>query len=82
VINENNGWRNNNTSPYNVDLIEELVLDEDMSFLSYDAAYECVTHNGKNSKQTVIIVRAVDASQAKTNALVQARQQRRRHYCY
>ena len=39
------------------------------------AAYECVTHNGKNSKQIVIIVRAVDASQAKMNALVQARQQ-------
>jgi hypothetical protein len=34
-----------------------------------------VTHNGKNRKQTVIIVRAIDASQAKMNALVQARQQ-------
>ena len=37
--------------------------------------FECIAHNGKNGKQIVIIVRAVDASQAKMNALVQARQQ-------
>ena len=37
--------------------------------------FECIAHNGKSGKQIVIIVRAVDASQAKMNALVQARQQ-------
>ena len=37
--------------------------------------YECIAHNGKNGKQIVILIRAVDTSQAKMNALVQARQQ-------
>jgi hypothetical protein len=37
--------------------------------------YECIAHNGKNGKQIVIFIRAVDATQAKMNALIQARQQ-------
>ncbi len=37
--------------------------------------YECVARSGKTGKEIVIVVRAVDASQAKMNALVQARQQ-------
>ena len=37
--------------------------------------FECVARSGNTGKQIVIIVRAVDASQAKMNALVQARQQ-------
>ena len=37
--------------------------------------YECIAKSGNTGKEIVIIVRAVDASQAKMNALVQARQQ-------
>ena len=37
--------------------------------------YECVARSGKTGNQIVILIRAVDASQAKMNALVQARQQ-------
>ena len=37
--------------------------------------YECIAKSGKNGKEIVILIRAVDASQAKMNALVQARQQ-------
>ena len=37
--------------------------------------YECIAHSGNTGKQSVLFVRAIDASQAKMNALVQARQQ-------
>ena len=37
--------------------------------------FECIAKSGKNGKEIVILIRAVDASQAKMNALVQARQQ-------
>jgi hypothetical protein len=37
--------------------------------------FECIAKSGKNGKEIVIFIRAVDASQAKMNALVQARQQ-------
>ena len=37
--------------------------------------YECIARSGKTGKDIVIFVRAIDASQAKMNALVQARQQ-------
>ena len=37
--------------------------------------FECIAHSGKNGKEIVIFVRAIDASQAKMNALAQARQQ-------
>lgn len=37
--------------------------------------YECVAHSGNTGKQIVIIVRAIDSSKAKMNALTQARQQ-------
>lgn len=37
--------------------------------------YECVAHSGNTGKQIVILVRAVDASSAKRDALPQARQQ-------
>jgi hypothetical protein len=37
--------------------------------------FECIAKSGKNGKEIVIFVRAIDASQAKMNALVQARQQ-------
>ena len=37
--------------------------------------YECIAHSGNTGKQIVLFVRAIDASQAKMNALVQARQQ-------
>jgi hypothetical protein len=37
--------------------------------------FECIAKSGKNGNEIVIFVRAIDASQAKMNALVQARQQ-------
>ena len=37
--------------------------------------FECIARSGKTGKEIVILVRAIDASQAKVNALVQARQQ-------
>ena len=37
--------------------------------------FECVARSGNTGKEIVIFVRAIDASQAKMNALVQARQQ-------
>lgn len=37
--------------------------------------FECVAKSGKTGKEIIIIIRAIDASQAKMNALVQARQQ-------
>ena len=37
--------------------------------------FECIARSGNTGKQIVIFVRAIDASQAKMNALVQARQQ-------
>ena len=37
--------------------------------------FECIAHSGKTGKEIIIFVRAIDASQAKMNALVQARQQ-------
>ena len=37
--------------------------------------FECIAKSGNTGKEIVIFVRAVDASQAKMNALVQARQQ-------
>ncbi len=37
--------------------------------------FECVAHSGNTGKQIVIMVRAVDSSTAKMNALTQARQQ-------
>ena len=37
--------------------------------------FECVAHSGKTGKEIVVLVRAIDASQAKMNALVQARHQ-------
>ena len=37
--------------------------------------YECIARSGNTGKELVILVRAIDASQAKMNALVQARQQ-------
>jgi hypothetical protein len=37
--------------------------------------FECIAKSGNTGKEILILVRAVDASQAKMNALVQARQQ-------
>ena len=37
--------------------------------------FECIARSGKTGKEIVIFVRAIDASQAKMKALVQARQQ-------
>jgi hypothetical protein len=37
--------------------------------------YECIARSGNTGKEIVVFVRAVDASQAKMNALVQARRQ-------
>ena len=37
--------------------------------------FECIAKSGNTGKEIVIFIRAVDASQAKMNALVQARQQ-------
>lgn len=37
--------------------------------------FECIARSGKTGKEIVVIVRAIDASQAKMYALVQARQQ-------
>lgn len=37
--------------------------------------FECIAKSGNTGKEIVIFVRAIDASQAKMNALVQARQQ-------
>ena len=37
--------------------------------------FECIAHSGNTGKQIVIMVRAVSASTAKTEALNQARQQ-------
>jgi hypothetical protein len=37
--------------------------------------FECIAKSGSTGKEIVIFIRAVDASQAKMNALVQARQQ-------
>ena len=37
--------------------------------------FECIAKSGNTGKEIVVFVRAVDASQAKMNALVQARQQ-------
>ena len=37
--------------------------------------YECIAKSGNTGKEIVIFIRAIDASQAKMNALVQARQQ-------
>lgn len=37
--------------------------------------FECIAKSGNTGKEIVILIRAVDASQAKMNALVQARQQ-------
>jgi hypothetical protein len=41
--------------------------------------FECIAKSGNTGKEIVILIRAVDASQAKMNALVQARQQRWSH---
>jgi hypothetical protein len=37
--------------------------------------FECIAKSGNTGKEIVIFIRAIDASQAKMNALVQARQQ-------
>ena len=37
--------------------------------------YECIAHSGNTGKQIVIIVRAIDSTRAKMDALAQARQQ-------
>ena len=37
--------------------------------------FECIAKSGNTGKEIAIFIRAVYASQAKTNALVQARQQ-------
>lgn len=37
--------------------------------------YECIAHSGNTGKQIVIIVRAIDSTRAKMDALTQARQQ-------
>jgi hypothetical protein len=37
--------------------------------------YECIARSGNTGKEIVVFVRAIDASQAKMNVLVQARQQ-------
>ena len=37
--------------------------------------FECVAHSGNTGKQIVIMVRAIDSSKAKMDALNQARQQ-------
>ena len=37
--------------------------------------FECVARSGNTGKEIVIFVRAIDASRAKMNALVQGRQQ-------
>ena len=37
--------------------------------------FECIAKSGNTGKEIAIFIRAVDASQAKMNALVQARQQ-------
>ena len=37
--------------------------------------YQCIAHSGNTGKEIVIIVRAVSASSAQADALVQARQQ-------
>ena len=37
--------------------------------------FECIAKSGNTGKEIVVFVRAVDASQEKMNALVQARQQ-------
>jgi hypothetical protein len=34
--------------------------------------FECIAKSGNTGKEIVILIRAVDASQAKMNALVQA----------
>ena len=37
--------------------------------------YECIAHNGNTGKQIVIFVRAFTATNARADALIQARQQ-------
>jgi hypothetical protein len=37
--------------------------------------YECIVHNGKNGKQIVIFIRAFGSTNARMDALIQARQQ-------
>ena len=37
--------------------------------------YQCIAHSGNTGKQIVIMVRAVSASSASAEALIQARQQ-------
>ena len=37
--------------------------------------FECIAHSGKTGKQIVLFVRAVSASNARADALLQARQQ-------
>ena len=37
--------------------------------------FECIAHNGNTGKQIVLFVRAVSASSARADALVQARKQ-------
>ena len=37
--------------------------------------FECVAHSGNTGKQIVIMVRAIDSTKAKMEALTQARQQ-------
>lgn len=37
--------------------------------------YECIAHSGNTGKQIVIMVRAIDSTRAKMDALTQARQQ-------
>lgn len=37
--------------------------------------FQCVAKSGKTGKEIIVMVRAIDASQAKSNALIQARQQ-------
>ena len=37
--------------------------------------FECIAKSGNTGKEIVVFVRGIDASQAKMNALVQARQQ-------
>ena len=37
--------------------------------------FECIAHSGNTGKEIVIMVRAIDSSSAKMDALAQARQQ-------
>jgi hypothetical protein len=47
----------------------------DLNRRDFMKTFECIAKSGNTGKEIVILVRAIDASQAKMNALVQARQQ-------